>query len=281
MTAYVVTGASSGIGRACAARLVRRGAIVFAGVRRDRDGEKLRAELGHFLRPILLDVTDPGQVHAARDTVAARLGEEPLDGLVNNAGIAVGGPVEYLPLEEWRQQFEVNLFGVVETTKTFLDLLRRGPGRNVIVGSVGGRLASPLLAPYSASKHAVEALAESLRHELRDWGIHTSVIEPGAVATPIWDKGRAQADRLERDLPPAAVERYGRFIEVVRRVIDQQEKAGVDPDRVAEAIERALVAPRPRARYLVGVDAHVQAALVRFLPDRWRDAAQRAFLDRM
>jgi NAD(P)-dependent dehydrogenase (short-subunit alcohol dehydrogenase family) len=116
---------------------------------------------------------------------------------------------------------------------------------------------------------------------LRDWGIHTSVIEPGAVATPIWDKGRAQADRLERDLPPAAVERYGRFIEVVRRVIDQQEKAGVDPDRVAEAIERALVAPRPRARYLVGVDAHVQAALVRFLPDRWRDAAQRAFLDRM
>jgi NAD(P)-dependent dehydrogenase (short-subunit alcohol dehydrogenase family) len=139
MTAYVVTGASSGIGRACAARLVRRGAIVFAGVRRDRDGEKLRAELGHFLRPILLDVTDPGQVHAARDTVAARLGEEPLDGLVNNAGIAVGGPVEYLPLEEWRQQFEVNLFGVVETTKTFLDLLRRGPGRNVIVGSVGGR----------------------------------------------------------------------------------------------------------------------------------------------
>ena len=152
----------------------------------------------------MLDVTDPAQIVAARDTVMARLGHEPLDGLVNNAGVAIGGPVEYLPLEEWRQQFEVNFFGVVETTKVFIELLRRGPGRNVIVGSVSGRLASPMLAPYSASKHAVEALAESLRHELRDWGIRTSVVEPGAVATPIWDKGRAQADRLEHDLPLGA-----------------------------------------------------------------------------
>jgi NAD(P)-dependent dehydrogenase (short-subunit alcohol dehydrogenase family) len=151
----------------------------------------------------------------------------------------------------------------------------------VIVGSVSGRLASPLLGPYAASKHAVEALAESLRHELRDWGISTSVVEPGAVATPIWDKGRAQANRLEAELPAVAVERYRRFIEVVRRGIEQQEKAGVDPDKVAQVVERALVSPRPRARYLVGIDAHVQAALARFVPDRVRDAAQRAFLDRL
>lgn len=281
MTTYVVTGASTGIGRACAARLVARGATVFAGVRREADGEALRTELGRGLRPLLLDVTDATQVVAARDSVMARLAHEPLDGVVNNAGIAVGGPVEYLPVDAWRDQFEVNLFGVVEMTKAFLELLRRGPGRNVIVGSVGGRLASPLLAPYSASKHAIEALAEALRHELRDWGIATVVVEPGAVATPIWDKGRDQATRLERELPPEAIDRYRRFIEVVRRAIDQQEKAGVDPDKVAQVIERALVAPRPKARYLVGVDAHVQAALARFMPDRMRDAAQRTFLDRM
>ncbi len=281
MTTYVVTGASTGIGRACVARLQARGAVVFAGVRRETDGEVLRTELGARVRPLIVDVTDPGQILAARDTVSARLGDEPLDGLVNNAGVAIGGPVEYLPLEDWRQQFEVNVFGVVETTKAFIELLRRGPGRNVIVGSVGGRLATPMLAPYSASKFAIEALAEALRHELYDWGIRTSVVEPGAVATPIWDKGRAQADRLERDLPPEALQRYGRFIGIVRRAIDQQEKAGVPPDKVAQIVERALVAPRPRARYLVGADAYIQAALARFLPDSLRDAAQRAFLDRM
>jgi NAD(P)-dependent dehydrogenase (short-subunit alcohol dehydrogenase family) len=281
MTTYVVTGASTGIGRACASRLVARGATVFAGVRREADGRTLRRDLGPRLRPLPLDVTDAAQIIAARDTVSARLGDEPLDGVVNNAGIAVGGPVEYLPVDAWRDQFEVNLFGVVETTKAFLDLLRRGPGRNVIVGSVGGRVASPLLAPYSASKHAIEALAESLRHELREWGIATVVVEPGAVATPIWDKGRDQANRLEHELSPEAIDRYGRFIEIVRRAIDQQEKTGVDPDRVAQVVERALVAPRPRARYLVGVDAYAQAVMARLLPDRLRDAAQRAFLDRM
>jgi NAD(P)-dependent dehydrogenase (short-subunit alcohol dehydrogenase family) len=281
MTTYVVTGASTGIGRACVAALQARGALVFAGVRREADGEELRGQLGERVRPLMMDVTDPDQIRAARDTVTARLGSEPLDGLVNNAGVALGGPVEYTPIEDWRQQFEVNLFGVIETTKVFLDLLRRGPGRNVIVGSVGGRIATPMLGPYSASKHAVEALAETLRHELWDWGIRTIVVEPGAVATPIWDKGRAQADRLERELPAEARERYARFIDTVRRAIDQQEKAGVPPDKVARVVERALVAPRPRARYLVGADAHVQAALARFFPDHWRDAAQRAFLNRM
>jgi NAD(P)-dependent dehydrogenase (short-subunit alcohol dehydrogenase family) len=281
MTTYVVTGASTGIGEACVARLAARGATVFAGVRREADGDRLRERIGARVRPVLLDVTDGAQVHAARDTVAARLGDEPLDGLVNNAGIAVGGPVEYLPVDAWREQFEVNLFGVVETTKSFLELLRRGPGRNVIVGSVSGRLASPMLAPYAASKHAVEALAESLRHELRDWGIWTAVVEPGAVATPIWDKGREQASRLEAELPAVALDRYRRFIDVVQRGIEQQEKAGVEPDKVAQVVERALVAPRPRARYLVGVDAYVQAALARFVPDRVRDAAQRAFLARL
>lgn len=281
MTTYVVTGASTGIGRACAARLVARGATVFAGVRREADGASLRDELGVGLRPVLLDVTDHAQVVAARDTVAQRLGAQPLDGVVNNAGIAVGGPIEYLPIDDWREQFEVNVFGVVETTKAFLDLLRRGPGRNVIVGSIGGRVASPMLGPYSASKHAVEAVAEALRHELRDWGIHTVVVEPGAVATPIWDKGRSQADALEHELPAEAVERYARFIAVVRRAIDQQEKAGVDPDEVARVVERALVAPRPRARYVVGADARLQALLARLAPDSVRDAAQRAFLDRL
>lgn len=281
MISYVVTGASTGIGRACAERFVARGATVFAGVRREADGETLRAELGPALRPLLLDVTDAAQVRAARDTVSARLGDEPLYGVVNNAGVAMGGPVEYLPVDSWREQFEVNLFGVVSMTQSFIELLRRGPGRNVIVGSVSGRLSSPMVAPYAASKHAIEALAESLRHELYEWGIQTIVVEPGAVATPIWDKGREQADRLEREFPAEAVQRYRRFIDTVRRAIDQQEKTGVAPDKVAAVVERALTAPRPRARYLVGADAYVQATLARVLPDRLRDAAQRAFLNRL
>lgn len=281
MNAYVVTGASTGIGEACTIRLAARGATVFAGVRREADGDRLRARAGDNVRPILLDVTDATQVHAACDTVAARLGDRPLDGLVNNAGIGLGGPVEYVPIDTWREQFEVNVFGVVEAFQAFVDLLRRGPGRHVIVGSVSGRMSSPLVAPYAASKHAVEALAESLRHELYDWGIRTVLVEPGAVATPIWEKTREQADRLERELPAQAVERYRRLIDAARRAIERQATSGVAPERVAGVIERALLVSRPRPRYLVGADAHLQAAVVRFAPDRVRDALQRAVLSRL
>jgi NAD(P)-dependent dehydrogenase (short-subunit alcohol dehydrogenase family) len=278
--AVLVTGASTGIGRACALRLARRGVVVYAGVRRDDDAEKLRAESPN-IRPLLLDVTDSSHIAGARREIESDLAAGSLRAIVNNAGVAVGGPVEFLPLDLWREQFDVNVFGVVEVIQGFVDLLRPVAGRIVIVGSMSGRLANPMMAPYAASKHAVEALGEALRHELRPWGIRTVVVEPGAVRTPVWEKGRALADRLERELPAVAIERYGGFIEVVRRGIDRQEAAGIDPDRVAAVIERALFTDRPRARYPVGVDAKLQAALLRVLPDRARDRLMEMFMDRI
>jgi NAD(P)-dependent dehydrogenase (short-subunit alcohol dehydrogenase family) len=281
MTAVLVTGASTGIGRACVERLTGRGMVVFAGVRRDTDGKELERDLGPRVVPLILDVTDSDQIDDARRQVEQSLGRHRFVGLVNNAGVAIGGPVEYLPIELWREQFEVNLFGLVAVTQAFIDLLRPAPGRIVVIGSISGRLANPLMAPYAGSKHAVEALGEALRHELAPWGIRTSVVEPGAVRTPVWDKGRALAERLERELPPEGLERYRSFIDLVRRGIDRQEDAGIEPDRVAAVVERALLCTDPRARYPVGPDAHVTAALSRLLPDRLRDRAVHAFMDRI
>ncbi len=265
----LVTGASTGIGEACALLLAERGWRVFAGVRRDEDGRRLAGEARGDLEPVLLDVTDEAGV----EKVVGSIGE--LAGLVNNAGIALGGPVEYIPLEDWRRQFEVNVIGQVSVTRRAIPLLRGG--RIVFIGSVSGRISTPLVAPYGASKHAIEAIAESLRHELRPAGIMTVVVEPGAVRTPIWDKGRRHADEIEASLPAEALTRYAPAIAAVRKGIDLQERSGIPPRRVAEVVERALTSPRPRARYLVGRDAVVQGAIDRFLPDSARDLVVRAF----
>jgi NAD(P)-dependent dehydrogenase (short-subunit alcohol dehydrogenase family) len=281
MAGILVTGASSGIGRACVMRLARRDLTVFAGVRSDADGEDLESEAQGRVVAVRLDVTDEAQVREAAERVGSVLGDTPLRAVVNNAGIAVGGPVEYLPLDVWREQFEVNLFGVVAVTQAFAERLRASAGRIVIIGSVSGRVANPMTAPYAASKHAVEALGEALRHELRPWGIRTTVVEPGAVRTPIWEKGRAFADRLERQLPAAALERYAKPIGMVRRGIDFQESNGVEPDRVAATVERSIFGARPRARALVGIDARLFAAVDRVLPDGARDLLMRQLGDRI
>lgn len=237
-----------------------------AGVRREADGERLTAGTGSIV-PVLLDVTDGGQIDALVSRLH-ELGESRLGGLVNNAGIARGGPLEFLPIDEWRTQFEVNVLGQIAVTKALIPLLRRGRGRVVFVGSISGRVSTPLIGPYAASKHAIEAVAESLREELRPWDIAVSVVEPGAVRTPIWAKARAYADELEGSLPAEARDLYDEAVQDIRRGIDHQERVGVPPDRVAVAVERALTAPRPRYRYLVGRDAKGAGILERFLPDR-------------
>ena len=270
MGTVLVTGASSGIGEACALRLDRLGHRVFAGVRREADGERLRAAASERLQPVLLDVTDAGQIEAAAKQVAAEPGG--LQGLVNNAGIGKGGPVEYLPLEDWRTQLEVNVIGQVAVTKAMLPSIRDGKGRVVFIGSIGGKSSTALTGPYNASKHAIEAIGESLRHELSPWGIWVAVVEPGAVKTPIWDKTREEADRLERDLPEEARDRYSRHIAAVRKALEMQARRGIDPEQVAKAVEHALFAGRPRTRYPVGIDARLQTAMVRLLPDRAREA---------
>lgn len=266
MSTYVVTGSSSGIGEACAVRLARAGHRVIAGVRRQADGERLAAAAGSIV-PALLDVTDEAQI---RDLVGRldELAPSGLDGLVNNAGIARGGPLEFLPLDEWRIQLDVNIIGQVAVTRSLVPLLRRARGRVVFVGSISGRVSTPFLGPYAASKHAIEAIAESLREELRPWGMAVSVVAPGAVRTPIWDKGRAYADELEARLPAEARDLYSDAVDDLRRGIDTQERTGVPPDRVATAVERALTSPRPRYRYVVGNDARAAGILDRLLPDR-------------
>jgi NAD(P)-dependent dehydrogenase (short-subunit alcohol dehydrogenase family) len=266
MSTFLVTGSSTGIGEACAVHLANAGHRVIAGIRREEDGERLAARHGSIV-PVQLDVTLQPDIDALVELLAD-LGVDGLDGLVNNAGIARGGPIEFLPLDDWRTQFEVNVFGQIAVTKAMIPLLRRNRGRVVFIGSISGRVATPLVAPYSASKHAIEAIGESLREELRPWDIAVSVVEPGAIVTPIWDKGRALADELDGRLAPGARELYGGAIDEIRRGIDSQEQTGVPPERVAVTVERALTGKRPRYRYLVGRDAKAAGVLERVLPDR-------------
>jgi NAD(P)-dependent dehydrogenase (short-subunit alcohol dehydrogenase family) len=270
MKSVLVTGASTGIGAACAARLDRLGVRVFAGVRNDSDAERLRSAGSDRVVPLLLDVTNAGQISEAAQTIDSVSGC--LSGVVNNAGTAHGGPIEFLGLDEWRSQFDVNVFGAVAVTKAMMPLIRAGNGRVVFIGSIGGKVATGLMGPYNASKFAIEAIGESLRHELHPWGIRVSVVEPGAIKTAIWDKGRSTADRLERELPQEAAQLYRPQIDAIRKAIDMQDNNGVSPDKVAAAVEHALMARRPRTRYLVGTDARIQSALVRLLPDRPREA---------
>ena len=270
MLSILITGASTGIGEACALRLDGLGHRVYAGVRRQEDAERLRTKASERLVPVFLDVTDTGQVEAAAKQIAGEAGS--LAGLVNNAGIGKGGPIEYLSLEDWRQQLEVNVIGQLSVTRAVLPLIRQGTGRIVFIGSIGGKVSTQLTAPYSASKFAIEAIGESLRSELRPWSIAVSVVEPGAIKTEIWDKTVDEADRLERELPDEARERYARHIQAVRKAIAMQKRRGIPPDRVAKAVEHALFSARPRTRYPVGADARLESALVRLLPDRPREA---------
>lgn len=271
--AVLVTGASTGIGEATTLRLAGNGWRVFGGVRREADGARLADASAGSVTPVVLDVTDAAQIGSAAAEVAESVGGAGLAGLVNNAGIARGGPVEYLPVDDWRLQFEVNLFGQVAVTQAMMPLVRTARGRIVFVGSNSGRVSTPMMAPYGASKFAIEALAESMRLELRPWGIRVVVVEPGAVKTAIWDKGRALADELEAAMPAEAGDRYADQIAAIRKGIETQDRSGIPADRVAAVIEKALTAPRPRARYQVGLDAHIGAAASRILPDSVLDAA--------
>jgi len=267
----VITGASTGIGEACALELDRLGFRVFAGVRADADGERLRRRSSPRLVPLRLDVTDGQQVADAAQAVAEAVGPAGLAGLVNNAGIVVAGPVELLPLDAWRRQFEVNLIGQVAVTQALLPLVRTARGRIVFIGSVNGRLAAPYLGPYAASKHALEAVADSLRVELRTWGIPVALVEPGSVKTPIWDKSRAAADRLAEDLTPAGKALYGEDIAAMRRATQRLAARGMPVERVVRAVVHALTARRPKTRYLLGADNRSILAAFKFLPDRARD----------
>ena len=266
--AIVITGASTGIGEACALHLDGLGCTVFAGVRRPDDGERLRKCASERLIPIILDVTDADTIRSAARTVAEAVGPYGLAGLINNAGIVVASPLEFVPLPKLREQLEINVVGQIAVTQAFLPLLRKQPGRIVNMSSISGRLAPPFLGPYAASKWALEALSDSLRVELRPWRIHVAVVEPGDIATPIWKKSLAAAEEMLEGLPQDAHTFYQPAIDFLRR--DVANMSGIPAVNVARAVEHALTAPRPKTRYLVGRDARLGARIAR-LPDRLRD----------
>jgi NAD(P)-dependent dehydrogenase (short-subunit alcohol dehydrogenase family) len=261
----LVTGASTGIGEATVQHLKTLGFDVVGAVRKDEDAERLEAG---GIRTVRIDVTDAGQIAAARE----QLGDTPLAGLVNNAGIAVAAPLEFLPIDRLRQQLEINLIGQAAVTQAFLPALRRAHGRIVNVSSIGGRVGLPLVSPYNASKFALEGLSDSLRRELRPHGVDVILIEPGGVKTPIWEKGEALADEMMEDVPPEAERLYGGMIAKLREETAKiAQERGLEPSAVAEAIGTALTANRPRTRYLVGADAKLRARMAKYLPDRVMD----------
>lgn len=243
---------------------------MFAGVRRQADADSLLAEASGNVVPVLIDVSDPTAIAAAVETVTAQVGGAGLDGLVNNAGIAAAAPLEFIPIDEFRNQLEVNVVGQLAMVQAFLPLLRLARGRIVNITSIGGLVAGATLGAYHASKFALEAITDTLRVELAPWGIQVSAVEPGAIATPIW---ATSSDRSDRMLGGSAeAERlYGPAIAAAKAGAAKSARDGLPPDAVAKVIEKALTASRPRTRYPVGADAKIGSALVTKLPDRLRD----------
>ncbi|HSL70239.1 MAG TPA: SDR family oxidoreductase, partial [Longimicrobiales bacterium] len=266
----LITGASKGIGAACVRQLAAAGHRIFAGVRRRADAEPLVADLGDRVIPVLLEVTSPEQIETAARQVEQTVGDQGLHGLVNNAGIAVAGPLEFLPIDELRRQLEINVIGQIAVTQALMPALRKATGRIVFMGSISGRSALPITGAYAASKFALEALSDALRVELLPWGIRVVIIEPGVVVTPIWETSLAAGLALFDRMPARLQEYYGTVIDAVRRRARSGASRGMPAEHVAEVVETALFANRPRPRYLVGRDAHARA-LFEKLPDRWRD----------
>jgi len=269
--AVLITGASTGIGKACALLLDRSGYKVFAGVRKIEAGAYLQELSSENLSPLILDITNPAQIAAALETVKQLLGPDSgLKGLINNAGIGVVGPAEFMPISVLRRHFEVNVIGHIEVTQNFMSLIRKGKGRIVNIGSGSGRFALPLLGAYAASKFALEALTDSLRRELRLWGIHVSVVEPGVVETPIWEKGLVETEELLAELPDAAKELYDDMILAGRRIMERGRHRAISAETVASVVRKALENKKPRARYPVGLDAWM-AVVGSIFPDRLTD----------
>ena len=267
---FVVTGASTGIGRATALALDRSGYRVFAGVRQTAAGDALRADASDRLEPVILDVTDEDSIAAAGQRVADVVGDEGLAGLMNNAGIAVSGPLEFVPIADLRHQLEVNVVAQVAVTQAFLPLLRKGRGRIVFTGSTSGFMALPLMGPYAMSKYAVEAMADALRVELRPWGIHVVVLQFGVIKTPIWDKGLSAGDALIEQSPPEMTQLYGPAIDRMREFAVDLERQGTPADIAARTAVRAFTARRPKARYPSGKNSRLER-IMSLLPTPLRD----------
>jgi NAD(P)-dependent dehydrogenase (short-subunit alcohol dehydrogenase family) len=267
----VVTGASTGIGQACALLLDQLGFSVFAGVRQDIDAQTLKQKASPRLIPVFLDVTDAESIASVVEKVTNTVGDAGIVGLVNNAGIAVPGPLELLAIAEFEHQMQVNVTGQLAVTQAFLGLLRQSRGRIINMGSISGISPTPYLGAYNASKFALEALTDVMRMELRPWGISVSIIEPGSIATPIWDKSLTQSEIGQESLSQSAQELYGRRMNIVRQKMQIIASKGISPEMVAQTVVHALTANKPKTRYLIGQDAKIGALLKHILPDKLHD----------
>jgi NAD(P)-dependent dehydrogenase (short-subunit alcohol dehydrogenase family) len=288
MPTALITGASTGIGQATALRLARAGWTVLAGVRNHDAGARLAGEApAGRIQPLILDVTDFEQIRQAAGRVSELAGGgEPaggggpspgrLDALVNNAGIGYGGPLELIHPDDLRKQFDVNVLGQIAVMQALLPALRVARGRIVLLSSVGGRVAMAFTAPYAASKHAIEAIGDALRVELATSDVQVALIEPGSVATPIWDKARETGAQLT--VPPELQKQYGHVPRAMDKVLQDTAKRGVPAEQVAQTIERALTARRMKARYVVGRDARAMIVARRLLPDHVFDRFARRAL---
>ncbi len=277
--AVLITGASTGIGAACALELDRRGFRVFAGVRKPEDGQRLQTQASPRLAWLMLDVTDPLAIQAAVASLDVALHDTGLAGLINNAGIVIAGPLEILPLDAFRQQLEVNLVGLLAVTQAMLPLLRRAHGRLINIGSTNGALSAPYLGAYSASKHALEAVTDALRVELRHAGVTVSIVEPGPTRTPIWEKSRAAADLLVSEVTTQALALYAeeldRLCTTMERLVDRSNSV----DHVVRLVVHALTARRPKARYFDSWPTRLCFKGLRMLPDWLRDRIVRRLME--
>jgi len=269
--AVLITGASSGIGRACALRLDADGFQVFAGVRKKEDGAAVQQQASVRLTPLLLDVTRKQDIASAVAIVSARMNAAGLAGVINNAGVVCSGPLEFISSDALRKQLEVNLIGPLAIIRAFLPLLRKHQGRIVNVGSTSGKIASSFLGPYCASKFALEAVTDALRMELRSSSVQVSIIEPGPLATAIWQKQLTAEDALMSELPPEGRRLYGEALAQRRRAAVRMQHMPADLDQVCDAIVHALTASRPKTRYPVGLGARAKTMIARLAPDWVRD----------
>lgn len=267
----VVTGASTGIGRAIAHSLTQNGWRVFGTVRKQEDGAIVQSALGADFTPLLMDVTDEEAIEAASAIVRGALGGRTLNGLVNNAGIAVSGPMQYLPLDEVKKQFDVNVYGVINVSKAFIPLLggdrslKGKPGRIVNMSSLAGRIASPFMGPYTMSKHALEAFSDTLRRELLVHGIDVVTVGPGAIQTPIWSK----ADDV--DLAPYKGTEYEEALETLKTSMRLVGENGLPAEAVGDLVEMVLTKKRVKTRYAILKEPVTGWLLPQILPKRLVD----------
>ncbi|MEK4436235.1 MULTISPECIES: SDR family NAD(P)-dependent oxidoreductase [Paenibacillus] len=269
----VVTGTSSGIGRATAEQLAAEGFHVLAGVRRQEDADKIKQK---NIEPVILDITTIDTLRALAERVEQDPLGRPLRAVVNNAGIAVNAPLEMVPLDEFRRQIEVSVIGQVAVIQALTPALLKSGGRVVNIGSVGGKISMPGFGIYSAAKYAMEAINDSLRREMSSFGLKVIMITPGGVSTSLSEKGVTTADRLSKLMTPDQHRRHDRLFDAVKAQAESWATSGIPPKKVAEVVSRAIHASNPRTRYTAGRDSALLTRLVRILPDKLLDRMLRS-----